>query len=148
MPTLAAWLPAVADVAALNPLRAGPTGTFSTTTTPSASAVAGIVEQVAAEVAHDVGGITAAMAVALVDGNPATTPAGRAVALGAAAHVELAYFPDLSGPRSPAAELLDWYRLAVQRLRDLAGIEGSAEGAAGVATWVYPDPVLTLGDLP
>lgn len=97
----ALWRPTVQDVANVVPQRTGDAqglaqGTFTAATVPTADQVEGLIAQVQAEVLTRVGAVTDELATPVAEGGrPAQTPAGHVVAVGAAAYVEMSFYPDL-----------------------------------------------------
>lgn len=147
----ALWRPSVASVAAIVAQRPGDaTGTaqtsFTATTVPSATQVATIIGQVQGEIIAETGDMPAALAAVPVAGDDiSASPAGRVVALGAAAYVELQFFPDLQTfSESVSSQLWDRYVAAkaalVAAVADLRAGEviGDDEAQALLPAWSFP----------
>ncbi|MCA1572822.1 MAG: hypothetical protein LC798_21520 [Chloroflexi bacterium] len=157
MPTAApaAWQPTVDDVAAIIPQRTGDAngtalGTFTAATSPTATQVTNIVKQVQAEITTRVGPVPEELAVPLHEGGgPAQTAAGRVAALGAAAYVEVEFYPDMQlGGRSSADRLWDAYQAALKALETATDdvTEGETPGADAVPLPQYAFPSIDLTD--
>ncbi len=128
MPDPAAWRPTVQDVANIVPLRTvgpngRPGGNFTLDTIPTSAQVEGLITQVQSEVLTRVGDVTDAQATPLRPGDgPASTRAGHVVAVGAAAYVELDFYPDM-----PEAGQTLWERYD----KLLAGLAGAPVDGGG-----------------
>ena len=153
MADYADWRPTVADVAAIVAQRTGdPDGdarsSFRSDTTPSATQVETLIAQVQSRVATRVGVMPDDLAAELVPGDgPGSTPAGHVVALGAAALVELQFWPDMAqGGESPATQLREWYMAALDELAASAE-DIRSDGELGTQpvrpAWAFPDTVGT-----
>lgn len=153
MPTpMTAWRPTVAEVASVIPHRTGDIdgeaqGTFTATTVPTAVQVESVIRQIQSEVATRIGDMPTPLTVAPTGGTVGESPAGRVVAVGAAAEIERAFYPDEQlGPNSPASLLAARYNELLTALiaaaADLAEDDelGTAE-ASPRPTAYFPDTV-------
>lgn len=127
---LAEWAPTVRDVANIVPDRTGDVavhdGTFDTTTVPTAVQVAGLVRQIQSEIVAVVGAMPASLVVVPDGGTIGESVAGHVVALGAAYHVELDFYPDQQLTGQSRASMLreDYLRV----LKSLAQAVNDADG--------------------
>lgn len=127
--------PATSAVAAIIPRRTGDltgdlAGDFGSDTSPNAGQVATIINNVLLEVETEVGDLPDLPA-QLAD------YATWVVALGAAAQVELQFYPD----DNTAATLEQWYQNAMARLHRVATSGGSSDEPP-LPVFGFPDPVL------
>ncbi len=130
------WLPDTAAVAALIPTRTlqsdGSYGAdFTPATRPTAVQVAALVSLIATEVAGEVGVVPAAQ----------DDQAAYVVALGAAALVEVSYFPEqVRSAQSAYPDLDARYTEALDRLT--YSVAEGGEGESLTAQWSFPSPSL------
>ncbi len=118
-------------------LNGRPGGTFTPDTVPTAAQVEGLITQVQSEVLNRTE-VTDAQATPLmvngVAGGPASTRAGHVVAVGAAAYVELSFYPDM-----PEAGTSLWERYTAL-LDALAGAPAPGEPAGPGVVERPPSP--------
>jgi hypothetical protein len=150
----ATWRASVQDVANVIPQRTGDPagaaqGTFTATTVPTGAQVEGIIRGVQAEVLTAVGEVTEELATPVAaGGGPGETMAGHVVAVGAAAYVEMSFYPDLP---EGATSLWDRYQALLAALVGAAapgtqpGLPGAEAGAERPmnADWSFPASVQT-----
>jgi len=145
----------VSDVAAIVPTRAYDASageilpTFTSSTTPTAAQVGGIIDGITTEIMGRLGEVPVQLATPVREGGgPADTPAGHCAAVGSAAAVELQFYPDQQGGSgSPAAMLEARYQRLLERLAGAAAnIGDDGTPAADVATapdYAFPASVAT-----
>lgn len=141
-----AWRPTVEDVADVLAQRTGDRAgdaraTFTDDTVPSRVQAQGVIDQVMGEITLRVGTIPGPLATpTLPGGGPASSPAGRVATVGAAAWIELQFYPDLQLQGQGPAEQL-WTRY--QALLD--GLEkAKATLVGGGAVDVPPRPTASF----
>lgn len=130
-----AWVATVDDVGAIIRSRTTSasgeeTGTFTGETRPTTDQAEGIIESIAGEIAAEVGSVPAEL----------EDLAGSVNALGAAAQIELTYYPEQQD-NGPYDRLNARFEKALARLRAGVASAGTAPGESVAPTFRFPTAV-------